>query len=538
MKLGFTRAFGTSLRQSIAQGTSNRIRAFFAGLGITAFLQSSTATALLLTSFAKKHPIPLTAALAVIIGADLSTTLVAQVLTFDLSWLSPLLLVIGIIGHMRYEHGGRKRHIFRVFIGLGLMLLSLSLIRAASAPLVGSDTLPLILAPLESDQVTAIVFAALLTWIIHSSLAAVLLFATLASNGLIDIELGILLVIGANLGGAFIAFIATYKDGPTANRITFGNIVMRMITLLLFWGMQGPLLMLLGNYDFSASRQIVNLHMGFNIVLALLFLPNIDMIAKLAERVFPEIKNAKRAEHEPLYLDEKALDSPVVALASAARETLRMSEMVEDMLGHTLESFKQNNDNLAQSISQKDHTVDKLYNSIKLYLTRLTQEALDPKEADRHLQILTFATNMEHIGDIIDKSLMDMARRKIKHKERFSNEGWEEIKSFHQHVLENVRMAQNIFLSEDPALARQLVEKKAVIRAAAKSSSEHHFKRLREGLPESIATSSMHLDIIRDYRRINTYVTAVAYSILENAEKYKDQRRENPDWDAPPAAGS
>lgn len=527
VKLGFTRAYGTSLRKTVLKGTSNRIVSCLSGIGVTVLLQSSTATTLLLISFVKNHAIPLAAALAVIIGSDIATTLVAQILIFDLSWISPSLLIIGIVGHMIYEQGGRKRHLFRAMIGLGLMLLSLSLIKQASAPLSDSETLPLILGPLEKDPIMAILVSAVLTWVMHSSLAAVLLFATLASGGIIDLELGILMILGANLGGAFIAFAVTFKDGVEARRVTTGNIIMRCFTVLLFLIFFEKTQTTLEETGFSASRNMVNLHTAFNVVLAIIFLPTVGMVAKLCNKMIPAKTYDKKPPHEPLYLDEQALGTPVIALASAARETMRMSEMVEEMLQKTIDAFKDNNAGLAKDIRTQDDTVDILYTKIKLYLTRLTQEALDPKESDRYLQIMTFATNLEYIGDIIDKSLMEMAQKKIKHKERFSDAGWTEIKNFHAEVTHNMRTAQAIFLSEDPELAQQLIDQKKEITSAAKASSNQHFERLRHGLPETIATSSLHLDIIRDYRRINSYITSVAYAILENAKKYKKQRKKH-----------
>ena len=270
---------------------------------------------------------------------------------------------------------------------------------------------------------------------------------------------------------------------------------------------------------------ILFFHTSFNTALAILFLPLTGLLAKSASALFPEPKNQPKPEHEPIYLDYKSLDTPTIALASAARETLRMAEMVQEMLEETIESFKQNTHALTQSIKKRDDTIDKLYKEIKLYLTRLTQESFDPKEADRHLQILTFATNLEHIGDIIDNSLMDLAHKKIDKGERFSEEGWQEIKEFHMLVVANMKLAQTIFLSEDPELAQQLVDNKRVIREAQATSSAHHFERLAGGLPQTIATSALHLDIIRDYRRINSYLTAVAYTILDHAQTYKDKRR-------------
>ncbi|MFK7840483.1 MAG: Na/Pi cotransporter family protein [Bdellovibrionales bacterium] len=527
VKRGFTRAYGSSLRLFISRGTQNRFTSLCSGFAVTALLQSSTAATLLMLSFVNKHKIPLAAAIAFVIGADIATTIVAQILTFDFSWLSPAFLAIGIIGHMKYEHGGRKKHLFTIFIGLGLMLLSLALIRDATLPLKVSETLPLIMAPLNNDPIMAVAFAAILTWIIHSSLASILLFATFASNGIIDVELGLLLVVGTNIGGALISFVATYKQGTKARQITSANILMRTTCAVLFYIFSTEILTYLAQYDLSTERLIVTLHVMFNIVLGIMFLPVVQWVAKLGELLFKEEQNKKPEESDPLYLDEEALFTPVIALASAARETLRMSEMVEDMLERTITCFKQNTDRMAKDISREDETVDRLYAAIKHYLARMTQESLDPKEADRYLQILTFATNLEHVGDIIDKSLMDLAKKKIKKGERFSNEGWEEIKDFHKQVLDNMKLAQNLFISEDPSLARQLIDSKNDIRKAEQETSSQHFQRLREGLPETIATSSLHLDIIRDYRRINSYITTVAYSILETGARHANERKKH-----------
>ncbi len=525
VKRGFTRAYGSSLRLFISRSMKNRSIACVSGLATTALLQSSTAATLLMLSFVKRHGITITAALGFIIGADIATTLVAQVLTFDLSWLSPLLLMIGIIGHMKFEHGGRKKHIFTIFIGIGFMLLSLALIREASAPLTHSPTLGLIMKPLNSDPVMAILFAAFLTWIIHSSLAAVLLFAALASSGIIGIELGFLLVLGANLGGSFITFIATYKNGTTARRITFGNVMMRTTFIIILGFFEDPILSWLKTLGLDTARQIVTVHTGFNIALGIAFLPIVHWVGAISIKIFPKNKAAKPPPGTPMYLDEQALSTPVIALAAAARETLRMAEMVEDMLQDTITCFKQNTDTMAKEIAKKDDQIDNLYRAIKLYLARLTQESLDPKEADRYLQILTFSTNLEHVGDIVEKSLMELAIKKIKKGERFSDEGWTEIKNFHAQVLRNMKLAQTIFLSEDPKLARQLIDNKNAIREAEQETSTQHFQRLREGLPETIATSSLHLDIIRDYRRVNSYISSVAYSIIENAVRHADERK-------------
>jgi phosphate:Na+ symporter len=521
VKNGFSRAYGENLRQVISAGTKNRLTAFASGAIVTALLQSSTASTLITLSFVKKGFMTVTAALAVIIGADVATTFVAQVLTFDLHWLSPVLISSGVVVFSFYEHGGRTRHIARVMIGLGLMLLSLSLIREISQPLKTSDVLPLILRPLESETGLAIVFGALFTWAVHSSLATILLFATLVGHGVISMHLGFTLVLGANLGSAFIPFLATIGDGPRVRRITVGNLVMKA-TIIFILAPFIPLVMefLIAYAPGAEDRQLVNFHTVFNLILGVIFLPLAKIFAHLLIKIFPERQNGKDG-NAPAYLDSTALDTPVIALAGAARETLRMAEIVERMLEKTITAFEKNDDNLIASIRAMDDRVDRLNQEIKFYLTKLSQESFEPNEANRYIQILTFSTNLENCGDVIDKSLMDIAMKKIRKQEKFSEKGFAEIRGFHETVLQNLRLAQNIFLSGDAQLARRLVENKRTIRQAEMDSSRSHFGRLREGLSQSVATSDLHLDIIRDLRRINSYITSVAYTIIDNHEQGK-----------------
>ena len=411
VRRGFTRAYGTSLRRFIGLGTQNRVVGFLSGVGVTAILQSSTATSLLLSSFAKRGLIGTAAAMAVVIGADVGTTLVAQVLVFDLSFLMPLFLIVGVVMHKIYKDGGRKKHIARALIGIGLMLLSLQFLRDAAAPLKESPTLPLIIEPLTSEPFLGMIVAALTTWALHSSLAAVLLFASFVSADVLPVETGLVFILGANIGGAFVPVLTNLKAGAASLRIPATNFALRtacgIIALPLVGNAADPIL----HWTGEASFAIVFFHMAFNIALALLFLPFTGIIADFAHKLIPD-RADKASPGTPQYLDEEALDTPVVALAGAARETLRMAEMVERMLEHTIVTFETNNDSLIKDIHQTDDEVDMLYGAIKLYMTRLTHESLDPKESDRYIQILTFATNLEHIGDIIDKSLMSLARKK------------------------------------------------------------------------------------------------------------------------------
>lgn len=522
LRLGVTRGFGAELRRFLAICSNNRIKAFFAGLGMTTLLQSSMATTLIVTAFAGQGLVNSSTGLAIILGADVGTTLVAQLFSMNMAMLTPLFMVAGYIFYS-IEHSGRIKNIGRVLIGLALMLLALAMIKQGSMPLKESETLPLILAPLENDPFFAVLIAAVFTWIAHSSLAIVLLVMSLVGGGVLPLTLGLYMVLGANIGGTIAPLIATLRDNPDAMRIPLGNMLIRIVGVLACIPFIDFTLPYLTQWDADHARQVVDFHTAFNIVLALCFLPFTGVISKLLKKALPDRPQAEDPGRTR-YLNDKDLDMPSVALSSAARETLRMGDIIQKMLEDTLKVFKTNDEKLLEQIRDEDDTVDKIYNSIKNYMARLSQEFMDPKEASRYVQILTFSTNIEHVGDVIDKNLMPLALKKIKNQQQFSSAGFKEIEHMHRLVLESVQLAQSVFISNDADSARRLVEGKEIIRKAEIDGMATHIDRLRGGVPETIATSSLHLDIIRDYRRINTYMCTVAFPILEESGEIHETR--------------
>ena len=263
------------------------------------------------------------------------------------------------------------------------------------------------------------------------------------------------------------------------------------------------------------------MHLAFNIALAVIFLPLVGVIARIAERLLPQLPDTRMG---PRYLDEASLDTPAVALSCAARETLRIGDVIEVMLVKSLEALRNNDAKLKSEIAKMDDEVDALQQAVKLYLSRLGHEGLDDEDARKATEIISYAINLEHIGDIIDKSLLDMIGKKIKYGLRFSREGMAEIEELHARTLENLRIAQSIFISRDMDLARKLVEVKVNVRHMERQSAERHLERLREGRIESIQSSTLHLDVLRDLKQINAHITSVAYPILDEAGALRESR--------------
>jgi phosphate:Na+ symporter len=511
---GVLRAFGPHLRRFLGKALGNRFNAFFAGLGLTAILQSSTATGLMTTSLAADGLVGLVPALAIMLGANVGTTLIVQVLSFNISAVAPLLFLVGLVT-FRSGSQGLTRALGRIAIGLGLTLLALHILVDTLAPAEEAPLARSLLASVTQDPVFCIVIAAALTWAAHSSVAVVLLIMSLAYSHFVSAEAALALVLGANLGSAINPLIeGAGRSDPANRRLPLGNLVNRLFGVLLAL----PLLPYLAReatvLQPNASKMVAEFHMVFNVALAAIFIGLLDPFARILKRLLPE----RRQEVDPSvprHLDEEAIDTPSLAILNAARETLRMGDYIETMLTQVMTAIMTNDRKLAGDVSRMDNIVDRLTEAIKLYIARLTRGSFDEREGRRAMEIVSFAINLEHIGDIIDKSLCELAVKKSKHRLQFSAEGAEELTSFHKRVCENLRVALGVFMNGDVEASRRLLKEKAELRSVELAAGERHFERLQEGRPESIETSSLHLDVLRDLRRIHSHLCSVSYPVLE-----------------------
>jgi len=525
---GVVRAFGSDLRHLLNVALRNRFSAFLAGILVTALLQSSTATGLMTTSFAAGGLVALVPALAIMLGANVGTALIVQVLSFNVSAVAPVLLVVGIIA---FRRGGRTRtrDLGRVAIGLGLMLLALHILLDTLAPAEQAPQVHELFAVFTSQPIVCVFLAAILTWAAHSSVAVVLLVMSLAYSHFISPVGALALVLGANLGSAINPVLEGSKSAdPASRRVPIGNLLNRVIGVAATLPLLPQIVEIFGRVQPDPARMTAEFHLAFNVVLALIFIGLLDGMAGLLMRILPEQK--KLADPAaPLYLDETAIDTPSVALACAARETLHMGDIVETMLRDSITAVMADDRKLVAQLSRMDNIVDRLDEAIKFYVTKITRESLDDHDGRRAMEIISFTINLEHIGDIIDKNLMELAAKKIKHRYQFSKEGAAELVAFHQRTLDNLKLAFGVFMSGDIKVARKLLAEKAALREAELSAAENHLARLREGRPESIETSSLHLDILRDLKRIHSHICSVAYPVLETAGELEPSRLKRTD---------
>jgi phosphate:Na+ symporter len=519
VQTGIVRAFGSDLRRLLGLGLDNRFAALLAGIGVTALLQSSTATALMVTSFAAGGLVALVPGLAVMLGANIGTALIVKLLTFDVSWASPILLTAG---YAAFKRGGREgaknarvQNIGRVGMGLGLMLLALRLLVEAMQPAEAAPLLRALLAALTAEPVLDIALAAALTFAAHSSVAVMLMIVPLASAGAVTPVAALALVLGANLGSTIPPVLAAGAD-PAARRLPLGNLLFRAAGCLAALPALPRLADMLAAMTSWPGAQVVDFHIGFNLVLAAVLIGLLDPAARLLVRMLPAARMPDDPAR-PLYLAEGALETPYLALSNAARETLRMGDLVEVMLRRFLEGITGNDRAATDEAVRLGKALDRLQDAVKTYLTRIPAEHLAGRDAGRLREILDFAVNLRHAGDIVERSLAELARRKAKRQLSFAPADQADLAAFHARVLDDLRLALSTFMAEDPRGARELVEAKRRLSELERAATRDHLARLAPERPDALETSSLHLAALRDLKRINSHLAAIGYAVLEEA---------------------
>lgn len=513
VRTGVERGFAAPLRIWLRHSAKNRLLAAGTGMVAAIFLQSSTAVAVMVSNFVAKGGLATATGLAILLGADVGSAVVSQLLMVRQPILIPLLLLVGVAVFLRGE-SGNARQVGRIMIGLALIFVSLDMIRAATEPMVSNPGTQAVMAYLGRDLLTAFVLGAGFAWIVHSSVAAVLLFVTLAGQAVLPPPAAAAMILGANLGGAFIAYVLTLSAPLASRRMVVANLVLRgggaMLVTLLISAMPD----LLDRLGATPARQAINLHLAFNLALAIAALPFVAPLIALLTRMMAD----RPADDKPLEaataLDPAALDRPQRGLDCAARELLGMGQKIEQMLIAVEPLYDNWNANAGKLIRDQDMTIKKMHLNVKLYLAKLGQKGLDEELSRRSMELASISSSLDSASDAIARIMVELAKRLDTQKLKFSPQGREEISAFSDRVQSNVQLALNVMMNQNPAEARELVAAKDKVRRVEQKLQRNHIGRLREGLAESIDTSNIHQETLRALKQINTAFSMVGYPIL------------------------
>jgi phosphate:Na+ symporter len=510
---GLQRAAGGRLRTLLTGLTRSRLMAVLSGALVTAIIQSSSATTVMLIGFVSAGLMPFAQTLGVILGADIGTTFTVQLIAFKFTDYALLLVGTGFL--LIFVSRRRVvRDMGQALLGFGLIFLGLKVMLDGLAPLRDSPLAQQIFMSLDDSPVLGILTAAGFSALVHSSAATIGLAITLASQGLLPLPGAIAVVLGANIGTCATALAASIGTTTEAKRVAVAHIAFKVLGAALIFPFVDPFTQLVAASASDPARQIANAHTFFNVGISAIFLPFASLAARFITALVPDEEQGDNP-FKTRYLDERSLDQPALALGQAMREALRMADVVQGMLRDGITVFRSDDQELLEDVERRDDQADYLEREIKLFLTRLGGETMAADLSRREIALISFIGNLENIGDIIDKNLMELARKKLYHGRRFSQAGEAELIGFHSMIMKNLERAIAAFAANDRSLAQEVLDQRPVVRQRERELRESHLARLRAGLAESLETSEIHLDVLTNLKRISSHITALVFPILE-----------------------
>ena len=527
-----TRAYGTNIRVVLPQKLGNRIVAVFTGIVVATVLQNSTAVAVFLSALASQGVIPPVGGLAVMLGANVGSAIVASLLSLNLKGLWPILVAAGYLLHSfgSDASGGKAKQFGRFALGLGMVLIALTFMGQVSGELASSKVIALIVSSLAGEPVLAALAMTFLAWLSHSTIAMLLFLSSLAGTGVItDPELIVASVLGLNLGGAIPAIVMTLGQKAEARRIILGNALFRLIGVA--GGLAGIdlLVAMYNRLPGDTGFKVVLVHIVFNLMLVVLFTGTLDKMAELLKKILPSPPEPVQEEYGPRYIAPLSGSYPAaLPLSALTRETLRLSDLVLQMLveaGNILHSHEASLEKVRE-IRAMDDKVDTLYKAIRGYAIELSRSEDLPSSGMRRITALfRFAVNLENAGDLIEKSLLDITAQKSKSRRKFSEDGDAELSRLFSFVVETMQLCAEVVMTWSAETAVDLCDRDAEFERMVDDSSLRHMERLYLGVSNSLETSSYHLDIINDLQRINTMVSSIATDIIAAAREEKEEAK-------------
>ncbi|MEX1234554.1 MAG: Na/Pi cotransporter family protein [Roseovarius sp.] len=513
VRTGIERSFGAQFQRWLTESQS------LAGSGATGvmlalILQSSAAVALLASGFAAAGYLAFPAGLAVVLGGDLGSALIIQVLSFRLDWLVPLLLTIG--GWLFIKTEGRKwRQAGRILMGIAFILISLQLLRETMEPIKDSAFLPAISGYLARDFITAFIVGAALAFVMHSSVAAILMCVTLVHIGALPFAAGLSLVLGANLGSAGIPVYLTRGMSAQGRRIPLANLALRgtwaLAALLgINLGFEPARLMIV-----SPEQSLIYAHIAFNASLLLVGLVLCRPLARPFTAMMTDAAQNAPAQHDEVsVLDPDVVDKPQMAIASLKRELLRMMGLVERMYLPIQSIYEDGDSARMRAIKLQDNAVNAALLAIRRYVAGLPMEKYSREEAKIVRSLMEYAIRLEAAGDLVSGQFLSSAAEKRDEGVNLSKDGWAELTRMFEAVSANFKLASNVLISDDLESARLLVMEKTEMKQMERRSRKRHLQRLSEGRADSFESSDVHLESLRALRDMNGHISAVAYPIL------------------------
>ncbi|MEH6833040.1 MULTISPECIES: Na/Pi cotransporter family protein [Falsihalocynthiibacter] len=515
VQTGIERSFGASFQRVLTQNKS-LMGSSATGVALAIVLQSSAAVALLTAGFAASGFLAFPTGLAIVLGGDLGSALIIQILSFKMDWLIPMLLAFGGWLFVKTDHKN-GRQLGRILMGVAFILISLQFLREAVTPIRDSAFLPAIADYLSRDFVTAFIVGAALAFVMHSSVAAILMCVTLVQIGAIPFDAALSLMLGANLGSAFIPIWLTRGMPTVARSIPAANLLVRgswAILVLLGLNLAADPTMLMFT---SPSQSLIYAHIGFNLSLLIVVLPFCRVLEPVLQMLMPSAAPADNNLGEQEVgsaLDPSTAETPTLAIASLRRELLHMVGLVERMFKSVPDLYETGDRDKIRAVRTQDYQVNKSLSEIRSFVAHMPQENYTKEDKKIVRGLMDYAIRLETAGDVIAKTMTTIVEEKYEIHAELSSEGWAELLRMHEAVVANLRLASNVLVSDDLESARLLVMEKSEIKRSERKSRKNHLTRLQSGRGDSFRSSDVHLETLRALRDVNSHIAAIAYPVL------------------------
>ncbi|MEH2253255.1 Na/Pi cotransporter family protein [Nostoc sp.] len=502
------RALDSRLRFAMITLAKRPIAAFVSGMIVTMLTQSSTATASVMVGLVSAQLVPLATAVIMLQGAAVGSTLVVQLLAFHITDYAQEFLGLAAAFALLTRRKA-LRDLGRGVFSFGLVLQGLAMIDASSAPIADSSITNDIMHVLSQSPLVLILLGVLLAAVFVSSIAAIGIVMVLAGAHALPLEAALAVTLGANIGTTLMPlFTALNRGSVVARRLGFIYVGTRLAGGALALALLNPLAVLLTRLLPNPSTQVALAHLGFNLILAIVFVPLANSLADFATRLLPEPEAEKKLSVR--YLDPNALTLPAVALGQAMREILRMADLATEMLQLSIQAFEDGVKDLPKQIGALDNQLDDLEIAIKHYLIQLNNELLTEEQSQRELTLLHISTELEAIGDIIDRQLMRLARRKRRKQIAFSQQEWNDIVAYHGDVLALLQQTLTGLAAQDPTIAGEVLAQRQSLNQIKREIYLRHHQYLSSGDSVSLNASSIHLEMINAISRILSHTCSIA----------------------------
>ena len=507
---GLQKAAGDKLQKILAKLTGVVVVGVFLGALVTAILQSSSATTVMTVSLVNAGLMTLKQAFGIVMGANIGTTITAQLIAFKLTDYVTLILFIGFLVQA-FATRSKVRYTGQVLLGFGILMLGMNLMTSAAEPLHNYPGFVAVIARFKDQPLLGVVVGTCMTMVVQSSAATIGILMAMAGQGIIPLEGAIPVLFGDNIGTCITAVLAAARANTTAKKVALSHVLFNLIgciIFLIFLSYFTQLVLAVSPAD-DIGRQIANAHSAFNILNTLIFIPLAGPFIKLVEKLLPE--RGEIISQKPVYLDDNMLATPSLALALAVKEVVRMGQTARQNVATAMEAIDTYDEAKLKYVFEHEPVVDSLEEAITVYLTKISETNLSDELSRRHTGLLHACYDIERVGDHAE-TLAKRARTMHEDGISFSPQAKEELKVLCQKVLDAVDTTLNALMMDDKELAHTAVDKCRLVKAGQKQMRKNHIIRLNEKQCTPQAGFTL-LELLLNLKRISDHSKNIAQLI-------------------------